>query len=257
MQYAIKDACDVYLLDRSTKKPVLFSDYANSTNLTFTSERTFARARGVNKIAFDHSREGTFTVDFEVFDLAWISILLGATDEKETRDFIKREVLTVGEDNTVMLSNEPKDGSLAIFILDRDKRTHLKEQVLDEVSLEGTPEENGYIIDEVDPKKLTFNSTSCPEGTNIVAYYMLDYENPVRTFRIKSDKFSSNFIILGKTEVKNEFGELEFMDLKIPNCSPKSDMEITLTTDNVTTVSAEFDLMADENNEMAIISIID
>ena len=57
MQYAIKDACDVFLLNRSNRKPVLYSDYANSTNLAFTSERTFARAKGVNKIAFDHRSE--------------------------------------------------------------------------------------------------------------------------------------------------------------------------------------------------------
>lgn len=38
-------------------------------------------------------------MEFEVFDLAWISILLGAIDAKETRDFIKREVLTVNKTN--------------------------------------------------------------------------------------------------------------------------------------------------------------
>lgn len=250
MQYAIKDACDVFLLNRSNRKPVLYSDYANSTNLSFKSERTFARAKGVNKIAFDHNREGSFAMEFEVFDLAWISILLGAIDAKETRDFIKREVLTVDETNKVSLANEPKTGSLAIFTLDRDKRTHLVEQTLSET----TTEPDTYSIT---AKDVTFNATSCPQGTLVVAYYMLDSTSPVRTFRIKSDKFAENYIIIGKTEVKNEFGELEFMDLEITNCIPKSNMEITMSTDGVTKLSAEFDLLTDENNEMAIISIID
>ena len=107
MQYAIKDACDVFLLDRVTRKPRLFSDYANSTNLAFTSDRTFARAKGVNKIAFDSNREGTFNIEFEVFDLAWISILLGASDEKETIGINEREVLKVRALQTIELKEEP------------------------------------------------------------------------------------------------------------------------------------------------------
>lgn len=242
MQYAIKDACDVFLLERSTRKPILFSDYANSTNLAFTSDRTFARAKGVNKIAFDSNREGTFNIEFEVFDLAWISILLGASDKKETRGLIKREVLTLDETKKVSLKSKPKVGSLAIFTVDRDNRTHLVEQ-------KATTD---YAIEE---KDVTF--TTLEKGTKVVVYYMLDTEDPVRTFRIAADKFAENFVIIGKTEVKDEFGELEFMDLEITNCAPKSDMEINFSTDGVTTVSVQFDLMADENNEMAIISIID
>ena len=242
MQYAIKDACDVFLLERSTRKPILFSDYANSTNLAFTSDRTFARAKGVNKIAFDSNREGTFNIEFEVFDLAWISILLGATDEKETRGFIEREVLTLDDAKKVSLTNEPKTGSLAIFTVGRDNRTHIKEQ---EVTTDYT----------IETKDITF--TTLEEGTKVVAYYMLDTETPVRTFRISADKFAGNFVIIGKTEAKNEFGELEYMNLEITNCTPQSNMEISFSTDGVTNVSAQFDLLADENNEMAIISIIE
>ena len=242
MQYAIKDACDVFLLERRTKKPVLFSDYANSTDLSFTSERVFARAKGVNKIPFDYNREGSFNIQFEVFDLAWISILLGATDERETIGVIERELLTVDENKKVTLANEPKVGSLAIFTVSRDNRTHLKEQELTE----------DYTIT---TKDVTF--TKLNEGDRVVVYYMLDTKTPVRTFRVKADKFAENYVILGKTQVKNEFGEFEFMNLEITNCSPKSNMEITFSTDGVTNVSAEFDLFPDENNEMAIISIIE
>lgn len=42
---------------------------------------------------------------------------------------------------------------------------------------------------------------------------MLDSTSPVRTFRIKSDKFAEKLYNY-KTEVKNEFGELEFMNLE-------------------------------------------
>jgi len=242
MNYAIKDACDVFLLERSTRKPRLYSDYANSTNLAFTSERTFARAKGVNKIAFDSNREGTFNIEFEVFDLAWISILLGATDEKETRGLIKREVLTLGVTKNATLTEAPKVGSLAVFTVDRDNRTHIAEQTAT----------TDY---EITTTELTF--TSLAEGDKIVVYYMVDSAAPVRTFRIKSDKFAGNYIIVGKTEIKNEFGELEFVELEITNCTPKSNMEISFSTDGVTNVSAEFDLLADENNEMAIMSIIE
>ena len=242
MQYAIKDACEVFLLNRSTRKPMLYSDYANSTNLAFKSNRTFARAKGVNKIAFNSNREGSFKMEFEVFDLAWISILLGTTDEKETRGLIQRELLTIDTEKKVSLKNEPKVGSLAIFTVDKDNRTHIEEQ-------EATADYTATA------KDITF--TTLTEGTKIVAYYMVDTKTPVRTFRVKSNKFARNYAIIGKTEIQNEFGELEFMNLEITNCMPKSDMEITMGTDGVTKVSAEFDLLADENNDMAIISIIE
>ena len=112
MNYAIKDACDVYLLNRTTQKPVLFSDYANSTNLGFSSDSTFARAKGVNKIGFDGGKEGNFTINFEVFDLAWLSILLGAVESKEKIKELKREVLTVNDELKVELAEIPEDGSL-------------------------------------------------------------------------------------------------------------------------------------------------
>lgn len=242
MQYAIKDACDVFLLDRVTKKPILFSDYANSTNLSFDSDRVFARAKGVNKIPFDYNRSGSFTMEFEVFDLAWISILLGAADEKETIGVNEREVLKLRALQTIELKEEPKAGSLAIFTVSRDKRTHIEEQHLT----------TDYTID---GKEITF--LNLDEGTEVVVYYIVDTTTPARTFRVRADKFAENYTIIGKTEVKNEFGEFEYMNLEITNCSPQSNMEITFSTDGVTNITAVFDLFPDENNEMAVISIIE
>lgn len=250
MDYAIKDACNVRLMRKSDSKVVLYSDYANSTNLSFTSDRIFAKAKGVNKIAFDYNRQGTFKCEFEVFELAWLSVLLGSDFTSETKELVKREVLTVSATNTVTLASTPKTGSLAIFTLDRDLRTHLKEQTV------GTPAttENTYSIATA---TVTFNSTSCPENTKVVAYYFVDSTTPAKTISVTSNNFPINYIIYGETEVQNTFGEMEYVQLKICNCKPKSSLEIAFATDSVTKLTAEFDLFPDENNEMAEFTIIE
>lgn len=241
MNYAIKDACDVYLLNRTTQKPVLFSDYANSTNLGFSSDSTFARAKGVNKIGFDGGKEGNFTINFEVFDLAWLSILLGAVESKEKIKELKREVLTVNDELKVELAEIPEDGSLAIFTVERDKRTHIEEQ---EITTDYS----------VTDKSITF--TTLTKDTDVVVYYLLETEKAVRKFVINATDFSENFTLIGKTQIKNEFGEFEFMNLELPNIKPSSEMEITMDADGVTNIAAQFDIFPNENNQMAVISII-
>lgn len=237
MQYAISDACDVFLLDRVSRKPMLFSDYANSANLSFTSDRQFARAKGVNKIAFDYNRQGSFSAEFEVFDLAWISVLLGATEVTGSKELIGREVVTMDALGEVTLTDTPLADSVSVFTLDRDGRTHVEE-------LEATVAGSVVTI------------TSPVEGEKAVVYYMYDSAETAKSFTIKSDEFAGNFVLMGKTEIKNEFGELEYMNIELPNIMVQSNMEITLAADGITTITAAFDLLADENNEMATLSII-
>lgn len=242
MNYAIKDACDVYLLNRATQKPVLFSDYANSNSLSLSSETTFARAKGVNKIGFDGGKEGNFTMNFEVFDLVWLSILLGAVETKEKINELKREVLTLDDDKNVELSNIPATGSLVIYTVEKDNRTHIAEQVVTE---------DYAIVDKV----ITF--TTLAKDTKVVVYYLLETAKEVRKFTVKATDFSENYALIGKTQIKNEFGEFEFMNIELPNIKPNADMEITMDADGVTNIAAQFDIFPDENNDMAVISIIE
>lgn len=234
MNYAIKDATNVQLLKRNadgTRVPVLFTDYANSTTLEFGADRVMATAKGVNKVAFDSNKNGTFSMELQVFELKWLSILLGATeDNSSATEIAKREILTV-RGNKVTLSETPKAGSMAVFTLDKDNRSH-KDEV-----------KPGALKD----KNLT---VTLADNTKVVVYYMVE-KSGLTSFLISSDKYADSYAIYGDTMLKTEMGSDQFVQLRIPNCKPQGAFSITFSSKDVATLSAKFDILADENGDMA------
>lgn len=74
--YAIKDAIDVKItaLDSGDSTAITI-DYLNSCSLSVSSETTYAQKKGNNAIAFDGSRECTFTMESHLIndqELAWL-----------------------------------------------------------------------------------------------------------------------------------------------------------------------------------------
>lgn len=74
--YAIKDAIDVKItaLDSGDGTTITI-DYLNSCSLSVSSETTYAQKKGNNAIAFDGSRECTFTMESHLIndqELAWL-----------------------------------------------------------------------------------------------------------------------------------------------------------------------------------------
>ena len=61
---------------------------------------------------------------------------------------------------------------------------------------------------------------------------------------------SDAFKIEGITAIRNEFNEDELFQLRIFNAKPQTNAELTMSAENVSSFSATFDLMVDENNEM-------
>ncbi|MCT4597467.1 MAG: hypothetical protein N4A50_06265 [Vallitalea sp.] len=234
MNYAIKDATNVQLLRRKadgTKVPVLFTDYANSTTLEFGADRVMATAKGVNKVAFDSNKNGTFSMELQVFELKWLSILLGATeDDNSASEIAKREVLTVSG-NKVTLNQAPKAGSIAVFTLDADNRSH-KDEV-----------KPGALKD----KDLTVTAA---DDTKIVVYYMVE-QSGSKSFLVSNDKYADAYAIYGDTMLRSEMGTDQFVQLRIPNCRPQGAFSISFSSKDVATLSAKFDILADENGDMA------
>lgn len=113
--YAIKDAIDVKItaLD-SEDSTAITIDYLNSCSLSVSSETTYAQKKGNNAIAFDGSRECTFTMESHLIndqELAW---LLGGEYDKSKGSITVRGTIpnksykivgtfaAVGEDGTTI-----------------------------------------------------------------------------------------------------------------------------------------------------------
>ncbi|WP_105618501.1 hypothetical protein [Vallitalea okinawensis] len=236
MNYAIKDASDVQLLRRNadgTKTPVLFSDYANSTTLEFTSDRVFATAKGVNKVAFDNNKSGTFALEMQVFELKWLSILLGADENSgATKEIAKREVLAVA-DNKVTLKTAPKAGTVAVFKVDVDNRSHLEEVTPGSVT--------GLDLD--------LTAAALANDTKVVVYYLTEQANS-KSFIITDSNFADNYGIYGDTMLTSEMGVDQFIQFRLPNCRPQGNFSVSFSASDVATISATFDILSDEHGDM-------
>ena len=240
--YGIKDAANLTIRSNATDKVILYTDYCNSTNIEFSSDTVYAMKKGVKAIGWDSNREGTMTTEMQVFDLAWVAMLMGSEMTTGVTEISKREVLTVSSAAAV-LSETPKAGSLSIFKLDADGITQLAEQTV------GTPATtpNTYSITN---KNLTLSATTFATNGKIVAYYLLDSAATARSFTVKADKFPAGYNAVGITTIRSDAGVDKMVEFLLPNIKPRSNISLTLSSDDVTTLSIEWDIFADTKNEM-------
>lgn len=239
MLYGIKDASSVRVDSLAVNKPVLYAPYCNTTDISFTSESTFASIKGVKSIRWDHNREGTFRTEFEVMDLAWISLLFGTAFTAGAVPIAKREVLSVTSGACTMVGTA-KAGSLVIFKLDTtDNLTHLEEQTVgvtttaDKYALSG--------------KDLTFNTatTFTDNAGKVVLYYLEDSAATAKSFAVKVDNWPTNYKIYGDTSVRGQDGNDRLVQFCLPNCKPKSNVTINFSSTEATKLSIEWDLFPD------------
>lgn len=234
MAFALKDACNVLITSRSTNKPFLYADYLNSCSLSVSSEPVFARAKGINKITFDGAKTGTFTMETEIFEIKYLALILGGEVSKEAGKFAKRYVGTVNGEGVITLPEEPVEGSISTFVLGRDGKEHVKE-------VEVSPSIAG--------NTLTYESDAPEEGQSIAVYYLVEVPEATK-IKVNDAVQSEAFKIEGITAIRNEFNEDELFQLRIFNAKPQTNAELTMSAENVSSFSATFDLMVDENNEM-------
>lgn len=240
--YGIKDSSNLTVISNNTNKVVLFADYCNKTDINFTSETVYAMKKGVKAIGWDKNREGTMSTEMQVFDLQWIALLMGSELTTGIVELNKREVLTVTSGGAT-LTETPKSGSLTIFKLDSDGISQLTEQTL------GTPAStvNTYSIS---GKTLTFNATTFATDAKIVCYYLLDSAATAKSFVVDASSFPSGYTIIGDTTIKDGSGVERVVQFRMNNVKPKSSMTLSMNSDDVTTISIEWDIFADNENDM-------
>ena len=248
MNYAISDAANLRIKENDSGNIALYTPYANQTNAEFTSSQVYANAKGSRAVRFDHDKQGQLMCEFEVFDLKWLSIILGASSSEGTVDIAQRDVLTANASNTVTLTDTPKTGSLAIFLLEEDNVSHGTEQTL----TTGTLEANKFTIS---GDVVTFFADSVPEGTKVVAYYLKDSVATAEQYSIKADEYPVSYEVIGDAMMKRKHdGVTEYIQFNCPNATPIGELTISMEAGGITNLSVNFDLFGDANNDMMLIT---
>ncbi len=242
MHTAISDAANLTLINNTTGNVELYTPYANKTNIEFSSEQIYALAKGVRAVRFDYGKTGKLDCEFEVFELKFISILLGGAWTKGKYEYAIRETQTVSSTNTITLDNTPKTDSLAIFKVNKDDMYVHDEEQTAYIGTDDIPVNKYKIADKV----VTFNATSCPKDTKVVAYYLLDTVKDTERLEIKEDEYPDSYTVIGDAMLARKAdGVKEFIQFKCGNAKPLGQLTLTLEAGGVTNLVATFDLMAD------------
>lgn len=243
--YGIKDSANFtvkYKAGANKGKVFLYSDYATVATNEWTSEQVYAKSKSVNAIRWDYGRASTLKVDMEIFDLKWVAMLFGTDFVTGSKDILKREVLTIA-DNKATMTGTAVAGSMSVYVLDDDGLTNKTELTVGETAGEGK-----YTIAD---KTITTSDV-----TGKIAVYYLEAKTEARTMTINADKYPDNFEIFGDTMIRATDGSDEFVQINYLNVKPKSNFTLTLDASNITTLSAEFDILKDTgSSDMATYTI--
>lgn len=232
MNVAFKDACNIWLYD-NLGEPVLFTDYANSTSIEFSSSVSYAQAKGVNKISFESDKQGSFSADFDIYDMKWLSILLGAVEDTAVHEVAVREVLTVSS-NVVTTTETPKAGSVVVFEVDTDEKTHISDAI--------DP-------DSVTGNTVTLTTASLADGTKVAVYFLKDTASNTR-FTIKSDQFAEFYSMRGQAMMTKEDGNIDPIEFFFPNVRPQSSFTFNLDASEPSSLTVNFDILPNTSNIM-------
>lgn len=236
MAFAIKDACNVTVYDRATGKPVFYTEDLNTFNLSLNSETVYAKAKGSNKIAFDGSLEGSLAFESEVVQFPQLAMILSSDVVKGSVKVGKRVIKEIDAQKKVTLTGVlPITGSISVFTVEGDNKTHIEE-------LPAVPSVVGS------DTQITLSGTGAIAGTKVVVYYLENKPN-TKSITVRSDSNSSNYFMYGYTTAKDEFGVNQIMTVKINNCKPQRNIELSLSADAPSTFNTTFDILPDENGE--------
>ena len=104
-------------------------------------------------------------------------------------------------------------------------------------------------------KEISVLASDFADGSKIVVYY-LEKKTDTRTLVINADKYPENFEIFADTLIRKTDGEDEFVQIHYLNVKAKSQFTLTMDAANVTTLSAEFDILKDTgSSDMATYTI--
>lgn len=244
--YGIKDSANLTLFSKKTGKPVLYADYCNQTSLNMSADTVYAMKKTARAISWDTSKEGTLTTEMQVFDLRWIALLMGSLDLDEkaeapqTLPWVKREIVTLNASKGATLLNTPKADTATLYALSKDGITLGDEVASTGFSISGT----GLTV------------TGGTEGEKYCIFYLTEVEKS-RTFTVSGDKYPQGFRAVFDTMIRDTDQQDHFVQFDFKNLRPKSQMELTMSAEDVCTLSVEWDVLVDNSNEFFTFTYLD
>lgn len=215
----------------------LFSvDYAKSSTVQTTAERLPIRGgQGNYKIIdLDHTKDCMFNSVLPLVDIKALAVKLGKDVSTGATTAVMKDIKTVSASNTITLSKTPLAGSLKVYIMTGERDIGTEQTV-------GTPgtTPNTYSISTA---TLTFNATSCPEGTKIIAFYNYTSGSTSQNVKITAADFPKFITITGRGLVDDDVTGLKVpVSFKVHKAKVKPEFELTMSSDAATELTFDCD----------------
>lgn len=232
-----KEVAELIFLNFKDKSPFLNLDYANVTTTGLQADREYATGgQGApRRVTFDYNRNGTLTIQTQITTMKLFSMMAG-TEITESFSYAKRIVLpATGGKLTIPDKITFTPGSVYVYAENDDCGTALEVTVADqEITLPSGVTTGDYIV-----------------------YGVVNVTTGAQTVKFNSKTFPKAFIIYGETPWKTEDDEIVAMHLAYYKAVPQSSFELSFSNTGVINMSITCDLLADGNDNIYDMSIIE
>lgn len=251
LQFGIKEVVNGTIVDFTTKKPVLYFDYATASSNENNAERLFLEGGQGNYrlMSFDHTKTSTFQLTLPMVDLKMLALLAGEDLATGASNVFKREVLKITA-NKVTLSETPIDGTLFVSNLEG-----LRDFGTDEYTKTASaPTGLQYTIA---GKDLTFNATE--NNKTVVVFYQYASASTAKKISIKANKFPKTVSIYGDGLWQDQETETaKGVKVNVFKAKAQPNFTLTMSATDATSLEITFDLFAvqDGNGNYSYIDYI-
>lgn len=253
--YGIKDSANVTLFSKAaaTKdQPVLFADYCNQTSLNMSADTVYAMKKTAKAISWDTNREGSLTMEMQVYELRWISLLFGSAEGVSGTGWAAREVITLGSGGVGKITAEPAANSMIVYPYNSSDPYALGTAL---AAKDSSPSANEYTYEKTGSGttespyayEITVGGTTAVGDKYVVFYTKKDALG--KQITVESEKWPESYRVVMDTQIRDTDGQDRYVQFEFYNLKPKSQLELTLSAEDVCTLSVEWDVLVNDENK--------
>ena len=230
---AIKDAGDITFYDLSTNEPALHINYANTFQISLSSDFEVALAKGEERVVFPKPTTGEATIGVQLISPDLFSLIMGSKMLSGLTDYFKREIFEITEnDQVVTLKGTPKNNDVAVYKVRKDLATHLDK------------------IDTATATKTSLATTGTVKNDIIAVYYVEEKEG--RSFTVKATPEEARSYLLNcLVRIKSsEDGTDSFLELDLSKVTIQNSIDLEFSAETPSSFEIRLKLQSDASGVM-------
>ncbi|HBH3444642.1 TPA: hypothetical protein KSJ73_002914 [Clostridioides difficile] len=243
MRFAIKDASNIIVKNKTTGEPLFYTADLNAFNFKLDSESVYAKAKGANTIAFDGAITASLALEQEVIQMPQLAMLLASDMVEESAKVGKRKLLTSDSAKKVTLENiKPVTNSISAYSVEKDGISLVKK-------LQFTSTVTGSNTE------ITISTADFNAGDKVAVFYLEELPK-AKVIKIKEESTAPNYVIEADVMAKTADGEYMVLYMTIPNAKAQRSIELNLTAENPSGFNMTLDVLPDENKEYVVFAFV-